>query len=370
MSARPKSFLFQLLAGPPGRQRQRVSAVLMSGCAYVVLGGLMLDQAYLGLSDRVVMVGLTATSLVIWAVFYALIRSGASGRWADPGLALPQMAFGMAVAAVAYAASGPTRGASMTLIVLVMAFGLFILPSAGQARAIAGFGLALLGMAMGWKVHVDPQAHPPAVELVHFFYAVLSVAAVLALVSRMAALRSRLCKQQSELTTALNQIMVLATQDELTALPNRRYMTELMVIEKARQERNGRVMSVAMIDIDFFKRINDTYGHTGGDLVLKTFAQFSTASLRPADALARWGGEEFLLLLPETSVEDAMLCVERMRLHFTRMSADAIAPGLHVTFSAGVSGCKAGDPLEDTIERADQAMHRAKMQGRNRTVLG
>ncbi len=193
---------------------------------------------------------------------------------------------------------------------------------------------------------------------------------MLGLITRMDSLRTRLQRQKDELQLALRQVRQLSIQDELTTLPNRRHMAELISIEQARQQRSGQSMSLAMIDIDLFRRINDTYGHAGGDLVLKTFAQFSRNSLRPSDTLARWGGEEFLLLLPETCAEDAMLCVERMRVHFARMSADAIAPGLHVTFSAGVSTCVGTDNLDDTIERANQAMCRAKVQGRNCTVLG
>ena len=128
-------------------------------------------------------------------------------------------------------------------------------------------------------------------------------------------------------------------------------------------------MSVALLDIDFFKRINDTYGHSGGDLVLKTFAQLTRDSLRSTDVMGRWGGEEFLLMLPDTSAADAAQCVERMRSQLARLSADAIAPGLRVTFSAGVAEVGGVDELETAIEHADQAMYRAKVQGRNCTVV-
>ena len=142
-----------------------------------------------------------------------------------------------------------------------------------------------------------------------------------------------------------------------------------MAVEKARQRRTGQPMAVALLDIDYFKRINDTYGHAGGDLVLKTFAQLTRDSLRGTDVLGRWGGEEFLLMLPGTSVTEAAQGVERMRNQLARHSADAMAPGLRVTFSAGVAEVGSTDDLDVAVERADQAMYRAKVQGRNCTVM-
>ena len=369
MRPRLVSSLSNGLLGRPGRQSLLVLGLLKSAGLYLALAAMLLLQARLGLAERLPAQALAGLCLLAWGLFYALVRSGFSERWSDPGLRGPQLVFGLLAVVAAYAISGSARGAQTSLLVMLMVFGLFELPAAAS-RWGAALALLLLGMVMGWKVHADPQRYPASVELLHFACVAVSLAVVSALVSRMAVLRLRLARQKADLKLAQEQIRVLATQDELTSLPNRRHMTELMLTEKARQQRNGRVLSVAMIDIDHFKRINDTYGHTGGDLVLKTFSQFSRASLRPSDTLARWGGEEFLLLLPDTSGEDAMLCVERMRIHFARMSADAISPGLHVTFSAGVSACRASDSLEDAVERADQAMHRAKAQGSNCSVLG
>lgn len=362
------SFLSQLLLGPAGRRRPRVSGVLLSGGAYLLLAGVMLTQAQLGLAAGDSALVFSAVVLLGWASFYLLLRSGFSENWTDPKLALQQTGFATLVGVGAHALGGPSHGAQLTLVVMAMVIGMFHLPPV-QARWTAGLGVLLLGLVSVWKVWSDPTRHPPAVELLQLVYAGISLVAILSLIEHLSVLRTRLVKQRGELKQAQAQIRMLAIQDELTTLPNRRHMNELIGMERARQQRSGRVMSVAMLDIDHFKRINDSYGHTGGDLVLKTFAQFSRDGLRPTDILARWGGEEFLLLLPETSAEDALLCVARMRAHFARMSSDAIAPGLQVTFSAGISACRASDSLEDAVELADQAMARAKAQGRNCSVL-
>ena len=123
------------------------------------------------------------------------------------------------------------------------------------------------------------------------------------------------------------------------------------------------------MDIDHFKRVNDVSGHQAGDQVLQIFADVITHGLRAGDSLARWGGEEFLLMLPNTAADDALVCVERMRGQLAARCFEHIAPKLQVTFSAGIGVCNAEDRIDAIIERADRAMYRAKTGGRNRTVV-
>jgi diguanylate cyclase len=230
------------------------------------------------------------------------------------------------------------------------------------------FALVLLGTVMAWKSLHDPARYPPAVEAIHLVFACIVVAGVSVLAGRMGAMRTRLRSQKLELQSALERIGQLATRDELTGLVNRRHMTLLMQTEQARQRRDDSKMTLALLDIDLFKRVNDSYGHHAGDVVLKTFAEASAQVLRATDVLARWGGEEFLLMLPATGPEQALRSVERLRAYVANVSFDTIEPGLKITFSAGLSAC-ADEPLDGCIERADQAMYLAKTQGRDRSVL-
>lgn len=128
-------------------------------------------------------------------------------------------------------------------------------------------------------------------------------------------------------------------------------------------------MCLALLDIDHFKQVNDRFGHQAGDIVLKAFADSVTAGLRGADVMARWGGEEFLLLLPDTDADEGLKCVERMRAKLADITFDEIEPGLRVTFSAGLVSYEPGVSGEAAIERADAAMYRAKQAGRNCTVV-
>jgi diguanylate cyclase (GGDEF)-like protein len=179
-------------------------------------------------------------------------------------------------------------------------------------------------------------------------------------------LRSRLGAQRKELADALALNRELATRDSLTGLLNRRAMVELLAREHPRIERGQGPLAVALLDIDWFKRINDGFGHGAGDEVLRRFATTVKAQLRAADALARWGGEEFLLLMPGTSVDDARTVLDRLRAAVAEGGFEQIAPGLQVTFSAGLVAMQEGESQDAAIDRADRALYRAKQGGRNR----
>jgi diguanylate cyclase (GGDEF)-like protein len=130
------------------------------------------------------------------------------------------------------------------------------------------------------------------------------------------------------------------------------------------------LMSLALMDIDQFKRINDGHGHAVGDAVLRRFGECAQTTVRLGDMLARWGGEEFLLVMPATAPPQALAAMERTRQALRDMSFDDICPGLVVTFSAGVSECAGERDLEAAIARADAAMYEAKRAGRDRIVAG
>jgi diguanylate cyclase (GGDEF)-like protein len=129
-------------------------------------------------------------------------------------------------------------------------------------------------------------------------------------------------------------------------------------------------VALAMIDIDHFKRINDGHGHAVGDAVLQKMAEVARAGMRVGDVLARWGGEEFLLLMPHTAPADAALVLQRFRESMAEAGFDGLAPGLTVTFSAGLTQIEPHESHEAAIERADRALYRAKHAGRDRTEHG
>jgi diguanylate cyclase (GGDEF)-like protein len=302
-------------------------------------------------------------------LFYAVIRSGFNLHLrADPALSVVQGVVCVLASSAAYVVAGPMRGAMLMTLLIGQFFGVFAL-APRQARRMAGFGVLAMGLTMGACAYIDPLQFVPREELLNFLLVALMLPTVGWLAGQLSAVRNKLRLQKSQLQSALAQNRLLATQDELTGLSNRRHMTALMVSERGRQQRNRNPISMVLMDIDHFKRINDACGHQAGDQVLQIFADAVTHGLRAGDSLARWGGEEFLLMLPNTAAEEALVCVERMRGQLAARSFEHIEPRLAVTFSAGIGVCSTDDKLDAIIERADRAMYRAKTAGRNRTVV-
>ena len=364
------SRLAALMLGPPGGQRVPVVMTLLTLGIYGLFALLLQVVVRLGFIGAQTSCWLAAYCLLGSTGFYLLLRSGLSAHMSrEPSLMLWQNIHSVLAVIWAYAILGPARGAVLAILVLILAYGMFAL-SARQARRLALFSIALLAATMWWKSQSQPLSYPPWVEGVHLAISVIVLLGVSALSIRMGAFRAHLRTQKQELEASLERIRLLATQDELTGLANRRHMLALLKAEQARQQRTGQPLSLALLDLDHFKRVNDSYGHLAGDLVLKGFADAARSTLRGSDVLSRWGGEEFLLMLPDTGPDEAELCVDRMRQGLAQVTFATVAPDLKITFSAGLSVCRAGAPLEAAIERADQAMYRAKDRGRNRTVRG
>ncbi len=154
----------------------------------------------------------------------------------------------------------------------------------------------------------------------------------------------------------------LANTDALTGLANRRQAEEHLARELRRAERYGRVFSLVMVDIDHFKELNDRFGHQAGDAVLVELAQRLSGLVRASDTIARWGGEEFLLLAPETRLEDARRLAENVRGH---VGDQVLAERFEVTVSLGVASYRPGDTVASLVARADAALYLAKRGGRN-----
>lgn len=166
------------------------------------------------------------------------------------------------------------------------------------------------------------------------------------------------------------ELQELATRDDLTRVHNRRHLGELLAQQQALHARSGLPLCIALLDIDLFKSINDRFGHAAGDAVLVRFAATTRHTLRMIDLLGRWGGEEFLLALPQTSLDQAELALNRIRDALQRSDFTDLGPGLHVTFSGGLVRLGPDEPIAAAVERADQAMYRAKTAGRNRVERG
>ncbi len=183
----------------------------------------------------------------------------------------------------------------------------------------------------------------------------------------------RILDLEATLKKRTEEVERLSITDPLTQVYNRRYFNEQLPKLLQAGRRHGRPLSLIMTDIDHFKKINDTYGHQTGDTVLQHFAALLKGSLRSLDWVARFGGEEFVVVLPETDTEAAAVVAERLRLLTAHSSVDSSKGPVRMTASFGVTGVP-GDmvdtvSLEALVAAADAALYRAKENGRNRTEI-
>lgn len=174
-------------------------------------------------------------------------------------------------------------------------------------------------------------------------------------------------EKDKQVEKLIDQLYRLSNIDALTGLNNRRSFIESYHKESARVERTERELSILLIDLDHFKRINDDYGHNVGDEILRATGNHLKSHARVYDLPARWGGEEFVLLLPQTDESQALSIAERIRKTFSVLPTPV--SDLSVTASIGVTQFYSGDTLENFTERADRALYQAKEDGRNRSVV-
>lgn len=173
-------------------------------------------------------------------------------------------------------------------------------------------------------------------------------------------------RYQSQLLHLNEELKTLTLRDPLTGVGNRRYMSERLREEVERARRVGASFSLAMLDIDHFKQVNDQLGHDVGDAVLCAVAEAVRATLRDYDIFARWGGEEFVIVLPESGIAAASSVCERVRVAVSERRVGVGDKAASVTVSLGLTEYRDGESTSDTLNRADAALRRAKAAGRNR----
>jgi len=350
------------------KQRRCILVQLLTALIMAVCIGAMAISARAGIADRQHIAVLGALCALSSLTFFTLIRSRLNQRCKDPTLAFPQTIVAQTLIAGGYAVSGPFHGAALLLFALVMVFGMFSM-RAGAVRFSCVYTVAIVAPVMVWRARVDPVNYPVHVEAFYFVLLATVLPAISALSGHLMAMRLRLKRQKTALEDALDRIHDMATRDELTSLPNRRFMMAQLEEHALRRARGSLPFYVGMIDLDHFKAINDTYGHAVGDDVLRAFGDQARHALRTTDLIGRWGGEEFLLVLPETQAGEPTNAVARLRSKLGATEVSATAPHLRIAFSSGFTRYVDGEPVDQAIERADRALYQAKSAGRNRSIV-
>ena len=309
---------------------------------------------------------------VIWAgnmLLVALVFSGATRHWHDQSISLIWnlwLTLGFLVTAYYVDA--------FRLSVMVLFFAAMLLVSFRQRflvlmliAAFAAIGYMVV-VVMAWQARsVYMNLSVEFMQWLIFSMTAISFAITGAGIN---ALRSRLTTKNVELGDALEQVREMAIRDELTGLFNRRHVMDVLRQQQALADSGSYEFCLAVLDLDHFKRVNDTFGHGVGDQVLKRFAGIAEACLRDADYTGRFGGEEFVLVLTQVDVEGAAVVARRLCETLAKTDFTDIEPGLkQVTVSIGVAAYRPGTTLDETLARADLCLYAAKDGGRNQVVL-
>ncbi|MCK0538277.1 GGDEF domain-containing protein [Alcanivorax quisquiliarum] len=308
--------------------------------------------------------------LAIWSGHVALILftlAGLNRRLRDPAMTMPVIWWSTTALLVSAFYIDQARLCVMLLFFAILQTGVF----RSRRRDLVFVGiycvlvyLAILLLVSRWY----PEAVDRQAELIQWGTFAVMTLAVAMLASEIGTIRNTLARRNRELGEIVERIQRLAVRDELTGLYNRRYAMERLAKIREMAGRGAFGVVIAYADLDHFKQINDTYGHALGDEVLRRFAERASALLSGRDFCARFGGEEFLLVLAKTDMERARSVLEQLRGELAQEQFEH-APALRVTVSQGLAEYIEGEPLEAWLARADEALYRAKGQGRNRTVV-
>ncbi|HLX14105.1 MAG TPA: GGDEF domain-containing protein [Bradyrhizobium sp.] len=348
------------------RAQQRRQIQGMVGISYVVDACILLIYARAGTIPVIIGPAFAICGLLTTAFNIALSESGFTERFRDHYFVTPQSLVSMTIM-LAFAYIAPAVGV-MVLCTLFIVFNFSSLRSTPMQTAIVWTAMAL-GLAALFLLTDKPISIPHETYLERFATMsmfTLSIGRCMFLGIFASSMRESLYKSGIALKEAYKRIEELAELDDLTGSLNRRCIMRTLDEEITRAHRASASCSIALIDLDWFKGINDTYGHPTGDEVLRTFAITVFANIRNIDRFGRFGGEEFLLVLPDTPHDTATRVLDRLREIVANLDWSAFSPGMRVTVSAGVATLAPDETADAFLARADRALYEAKARGRNR----
>jgi diguanylate cyclase (GGDEF)-like protein len=349
------------------QQRRQIQDVI--GVSYVIDAAILLIYAHAGTTSVTIGPAFAICGLVSITGHILFSESGFAERFKDHYLVVPQSMIGMMIMLV-FTYIAPEVGV-IFLCTLFVVFAFSSLRSTPRQTAVVWTAMAL-GLAGLFLLTDKPISLPHGNYLERFATMtvfILTIGRCMFIGIFSSAMRESLYKSGLALKEANKRIEELAELDDLTGSFNRRCIMRFLDDEIARAHRVNAPCSIALIDLDWFKRINDTYGHPTGDEVLRTFAITVFANIRTIDRFGRYGGEEFLLVLPDTSSETAARMLDRLRTIVADIDWSALSLGLRVTISAGIATLDANETSDSFLARADRALYKAKAQGRNRIAI-
>jgi diguanylate cyclase len=366
---RIRSFIF----GTDARQALRIERLLLASSTYCFGMFIVSYCRWYGLFPSGVYWPVLGGAIVLNLLFYVCIRFNWNLRARDPSLTIPQMLVASMVNTYLVLNTTEARGAFLLGYVLVLVFGIFKLRRT-QYLQIGAVVIGTYGAIISVEYFLKKPGFHLQVELLQWLMLVFVYpwfawmgAYIGDLRRRQRETNERLERALSENSKALQVIRKQATSDELTGLYNRRYMLDQLALEKTRATAAGTTFCVLIIDVDFFKHINDSVGHFVGDRVLVQCVEAIKTALRHTDTIARWGGEEFMVLMPAVRLASVRDVIDRIHRCVEALDHAGFGLAAAVTVSIGAAEWCTEETIEELLTSADNALYRAKSNGRNRT---
>lgn len=360
-------------------QALRIRRLLMATIAYILNASLAYFSYLAGITEWPAIAGFLIIIPTVNIAFYIAIRTGFNLRFADPSLTFAQMcAATLTVMYVMYYAN-ESRGLLLLMYVIMLLFGIFRL-NTRDFFLISLITLLTYGADIILLYIFRPEGVNFRNELLQWIVLAIVMIDFSYIGGYISSLRRNLRTSHSELKKTIESLNIsrselekslaiiqeIAIHDELTGFYNRRHLMELLENEKNRSLRGNTVFTITMLDIDHFKKVNDTYGHQAGDEVLRRVSAAIKNTMRNTDFCGRYGGEEFILVLIQTDLKEAMICGERMRANIEKCQFPGVGDGLRITASIGLSQYQMREEIDTMVARADRALYQAKEGGRNR----
>ena len=348
-------------------RRQRIRWISATAASYGVDALFLALFAALGTIPLQIPLYYALAAAAICTFAYLSFAKGWNLRYRDPNLTEPLILVAILMQLGVALAAPQVAFPFLANLFTVFAFGMLWLSlrEAVAVWSLGVFGAAVVFYAVGSRF-AAPTSTPLEVFLAWLYFSLILGRCLLVSVAANET-RGRLAESRRQLADTLEQVQRLASRDELTHALNRRALIAALEGERNRSERSGTPFCIAMIDLDRFKQVNDSYGHAAGDAVLRAFSAAVHDTMRATDVFGRYGGEEFLLVLVGTTAAAALEAVERIRTAVASRDWRPIVPDAPVTMSAGIAGFRKGETMAQLLHRADQALYEAKHAGRNRT---
>lgn len=369
-----KTSRFSIFPPDDNKQEIRLRRFFIGCAAHLMNVGFILLCWYFSYLASTPTLSFVVLDLSFVFLCYVVIRSGLNQRFADPSLTFFQIAVPAVLGLYIMFHAGAARSAFLLLGVTMFAFGMFRF-KIKQFILLASFILVGYCLLIVLLYQIAPTQIDLRLEIVLWLAFALTLGQFSFLAGTIGQLRHKLseknaelAKQNTELEIALQRISDMAIRDELTGQYNRHYLMERITEETQRCARYGCAFSLCILDIDFFKHVNDTHGHLAGDEVLRKVAHGVSTSLRATDFLGRFGGEEFVIALTNTPIEGALIIAERVREKVAQLSFPEIDVHFQVTISIGIAEHDKRATAAATLKLADDALYQAKEGGRNRCV--